>query len=141
MLNEFIEKVISHERADRKCKYTEQKVEIYLNFIGDVAVPTEVRDPFDFESEAKQIAHGEQVQKRRQYYRNYYKKCKENGVKTLAELDTRTPKQIAADDAEKKATQRERRREYERKYHRKKTAEKRAALDAIGAGEDSETAA
>ena len=65
MLNEFIEKVIVHERTDRKCKFTEQKVEIYLNFIGDFVVPVEMRDPLDLEAEAKQIAHGEQVQKRR----------------------------------------------------------------------------
>jgi len=28
-------------------------------------VPVEMRDPLDLEAEAKQIAHGEQVQKRR----------------------------------------------------------------------------
>ena len=142
MLNEFIGRVVVHERAYRKCKYTEQKVEIYLNFIGDFVVPTEVRDPLDLEEESKQIAHGEQVQNRRQYYRDYYKKCKDNGVKTLAELDARTPEQIAADDAEKRAKKREHRRKYEREYHRKKVAEKLAALAAAdGVDEDTDTAA
>ena len=55
--------------------------------MGDFAMSAELRDPIDLEAEAKQLAHGEQVQKRRQYYRDCYKKCKENGVKTLAELD------------------------------------------------------
>jgi len=125
MLNEFIEMVIVHERADRKCKFTEQKVEIYLNFIGDFAIPAEAREPIDLEEEAKQIAHGEHVQKRRQYYRDYYKKCKENGVRTLAELDKRTPAQLDADETEKREKQRQHYVEYQREYSRKNAEAKR----------------
>jgi hypothetical protein len=125
MLNEFVERVVVHERADKKCKHTEQRIDIYLNFIGDFAVPHEARDPLDLEEEARQEAHSASVQKRRQYHRDYYRKCKENGVKTLAELDKRTPEQIAADEAEKLEQQKELRREYEREYHRRKSAEKR----------------
>jgi len=125
MLNEFIERVIVHERADRNCKFTEQKVEILLNFIGDFAIPIEARDPLDLVEEAEQIAHGEHVQKRRQYYRDYYKKCKENGVLTLAELDKRTPEQVAADKAEKREKQRQHYVEYQREYSRKNADAKR----------------
>jgi len=131
MLNEFIQRVVVHERADVKCKYTEQKVDIYLNFISDFAIPLEARDPVDIEQEAKREAHGEHVKKRRQYYRDYYNKCKDNGVRTLAELDKRTSEQVAADEAEKKRQQRERRREYEREYHRRKKAEKQEATATV----------
>jgi len=127
MLNEFVERVVVHERADKKCKYTEQQIDIYLSFIGDFVVPIEARDALDLEAEAERAAHGERVQKRRQYYRDYYQRCKENGVKTLAELDKRTPEQIAADEEEKREKQKEHRREYEREYHRRKSAEKRTA--------------
>jgi hypothetical protein len=38
MLNEFVEKIVVHE-ADRTSGKRAQKVDIYLNFIGDFYVP------------------------------------------------------------------------------------------------------
>jgi uncharacterized HAD superfamily protein len=127
MLNEFVECVHVHERAEKKCKYTEQKVDIYLSFIGDFAVPVEALNPLEIEEEAKKAAHAEKVQKRRRYYRDYYQRRKENGGKPLTPEETRTAEQIAVDEAAKRKVQRERRREYEREYHRKKAAERRLA--------------
>ena len=46
-------------------------------------------------------------------------------MKTLAELDTRTPEQIAADDATKKEKQRERYINYQREYSLKNAEAKR----------------
>ena len=126
MLNEFVERVLVYERADKKCKYTEQKVEIFFSFIGDFTVPLEARDPLDLEEEAKQKAHAEKVIKHRPYSYDYYLRRKANGGKPLTPEETRTPEQIAADEKEKREKKRERRREYEREYHRKKAAEKRA---------------
>jgi len=131
MLNSFVDRVLVHEREEKKVRYTRQKVEIFFSFIGDFTVPAEAREPLDLETEAEREAHGEHVVKRRQYYRDYYNKCKENGVRTLAELDTRTPEQVAADEAEKRERQRERRREYEREYHRRKSSERQDAAAAV----------
>jgi hypothetical protein len=42
IINEFIDKIVVHERADKGCRITEQKIDIYLNFIGDFAAPKEL---------------------------------------------------------------------------------------------------
>lgn len=112
MLNVFVERIIVHERAERKVRYTEQKVEIYFNFIGDFAVPIEAYDPIDIEEDVKQRLHIEKVKNRREYARDYYQKRKANGGKPLTPQDTRTPEQKAADEAEKSKKHREGRREY-----------------------------
>jgi len=45
MLNEFVEKIIVHERERKFAEHTAQKVEVHLNFIGKFAVPQEEIDP------------------------------------------------------------------------------------------------
>lgn len=45
MLNEFVNKIIVHERARKGCRDTTQEVEIHLNFIGQFSVPEETIAP------------------------------------------------------------------------------------------------
>ena len=40
MLNEFVEKIIVHERDRKGSTNTTQKIEIYSNFIGEYIPPT-----------------------------------------------------------------------------------------------------
>ena len=140
ILNEFIDRVVVHERAEKKVKFTQQKVEIFLSFIGDFSIPDEAREAQDIDAEAEQEAHAKRVISRRQYYRDYYAKCQKNGVRILADLDKRTPEQIAADDAVKREEQRAQRREYEREYHRKKAEEKRAVKADVESDAEAATA-
>jgi hypothetical protein len=118
MLHEFVQKIVVHERAEKKRVFTTQKVEIHLNFIGQYAPPIlpdeEEQDPVQTERERK-----------REYHREYQRRRKENGGKPLILGDTRTLEQVAADDAEKKEKQKAYNREYQREWHRKKAREKR----------------
>jgi len=113
--------VDSAERAEKKVQYTEQKVEIFFNFIGDFVLP-----PEEIKLCAEDIArkeHAEQVQRRREYYRDYYRKRKENGGKPVT--PARTPEQIETDEL----ASREKLRAYQREYQRKWRQRKRAATD------------
>ena len=40
MLNEFVEKILVHERDRKGSADTTQKIEIYFNFIGEYIPPT-----------------------------------------------------------------------------------------------------
>lgn len=40
MLNEFVEKIVVHERDRKGSADTTQKIEIYFNFIGEYIPPT-----------------------------------------------------------------------------------------------------
>jgi isopentenyl diphosphate isomerase/L-lactate dehydrogenase-like FMN-dependent dehydrogenase len=120
MLNEFVEKIVVHERAEKKVMYTEQKIEIYFNFIGSLTVPKEM----SAEEIAAEEKRRERFLKGREYHREHYRKCKEAGVKRLGDLDTRTPEQKAADEAAEKARQREHYRNYQHEYHLKRADEK-----------------
>jgi hypothetical protein len=85
MLGEFVEKIIVHERADKWRRYTGQQVDIYLNFIGNFAVPQAVI-AVDDDARTVELAK----QKRHDYYREYARQRKANGGKPLTPPDTRT---------------------------------------------------
>jgi len=55
MLNEFVEKIVVHERDRKGCIDTTQKVEIYLNFIGAFEVPQEHIDPAVFAEQEEEL--------------------------------------------------------------------------------------
>ena len=121
MLNEFVDKIIVHERAEKKVMYTEQRIEIYFNFIGSLIIPKEQ----SAEELAEEAERWERFLKQREYSREYYRKCKEAGVKKLGDLDTRTPEQKAEDEASEKARQREHYLNYQREYSLKNAEAKR----------------
>ena len=129
MLHEFVQKIVVHERAEKRVHCTTQKVEIFLSFIGKFDVPRaepEADDP-------AVIAEWEARERRRLYFREYQRKRKANGGKPLTPEDTRTPEQKAADKAAKREKQKAYNREYQREYQRKLARQKREAAQATTA--------
>ena len=118
MINSFVEKIIVHERADKGCQITEQKIEIHLNFIGDFIVP---REPDPAADMAKLMLDAEGA-KRRQYHRDYNRRRKENGGNPLT---AKTPEERVAFESERKEKSKLYQREYQREWQRKKAREKR----------------
>jgi DNA invertase Pin-like site-specific DNA recombinase len=125
MLNEFIERIVVHERAEKWCIHTEQQVDIYLNFIGNFDIPILP------DEEQRRREETEKRLKKREYHREYKRRRAANGGKPLTPEDARTPEQIAADEAAKaekwKLYHREYMREYARKHYRPKREPKTAA--------------
>lgn len=119
MLNEFIERIVVHERGEKWCRHTEQQVDVYLNFIGNFDIPVQ--------PEAEQRRQEELAAKikRRVYHREYQRRRAANGGKPLTPEDARAPGQIAADEAEKKEKWKAYNCEYQREYQRKLAREKR----------------
>jgi len=72
MIHEFIEKIIVHE-ADKSSGEREQRVDIYLNFIGKFDIPAPVPTPEEIAEEEKQRRKREQ---RREAQRRYAAKQK-----------------------------------------------------------------
>jgi hypothetical protein len=129
MLHEFVQKIVVHERAEKRVRYTTQQVEVFLNFIGKFDAP--VAEPEAADPAA--IAEREAKDKRRLYDREYQRKRKANGGKPLTPEDTRTPEQKAADEAAKREKWKAYNREYQREYQRKLAREKREAAQATTA--------
>jgi DNA invertase Pin-like site-specific DNA recombinase len=77
MLNEFVEKIIVHERDRRGAIDTSQKVEIHLNFIGEYEVPKDAIDPAVL---AAQEEEERKTLERREQLHQAYLKRKESGV-------------------------------------------------------------
>jgi hypothetical protein len=123
MLHEFIRKIVVCERAEKNKRFTTQKVKIHLNFIEEYTPPI---DPTAIAEEAPDPDQAERERKR-DYFSEYYYRRKENGGKPLTPEDTRTPEQVAADEAARKEKWKLYQREYQREYQRKKAREKREA--------------
>jgi hypothetical protein len=131
MLNEFVDKIIVHEAAGVGYMRT-QKVEIFLNFIGDFSVPGQeetVPEPVG------------PVEHQRAIWRAYYHRHKEKirmeqakraGAKKaakLAALPVKTPEEIEAEKEEKLRKHREYHRNYQREWQRGRKETK--AIDKI----------
>jgi len=136
MLNEFVERINVNEREDKGCRYTKQKIEIILNFIGVFDVPIKV-DP---DEEAVRIERKDHVIKRRLYHREYQRRRKANGGKPLTLPDMRTAEERTAEKAIKAEHHKEKMREYYRNNKdkwvvsgAKRNAKKRAERAAIKA--------
>jgi hypothetical protein len=121
MIAEFIQKIIVHERAEKNKKFTKQKVEIYFNFIDDFTpTPEELAD-----DESVPDLGSPEVVRKREYHRDYHRRRRANDGKPLTPPDTRTPEEIAVDEAAKKEKQKAYNREYQREWHRRKARERR----------------
>ena len=106
MLNEFVEKIIVHERDRRGSADTTQKIEIYFNFIGEYIPPTMMPQeptPEELEELRKKEARKDRL------HQNYLKR-KANGKQKEYEERTKAKKkaeienkkeQIRAEDREK----------------------------------------
>ena len=76
MINEFIEKIVVHERDRKGCINTERAVEIHLNFVGEYKVPEEPADP---ETLARQEEEKRQLIALQDKRHTAYLKRKESG--------------------------------------------------------------
>lgn len=106
MLNEFVEKIIVHERDRKGSADTTQKIEIYFNFIGEYIPPTMAEKeptPEELEEMRKKEARKDRL------HQNYLKR-KANGKQKEYEERTKAKKkaqiesqkeQIRAEDREK----------------------------------------
>jgi len=133
MLNEFVEKIIVHERDSKGCVDTEQQVDIYLNFIGEFEIPKEAIDPAIL---AEQEETKRKKEARRQQLHENYLRLKAAGK--IEEYEQRKrekraagipPRPIAKTD-EEKAARDIRRKEKQKEYGRARTERERAKREA-----------
>ena len=75
MLNEFVEKIVVHERDRKGCQDTTQEVEIYFNFVGKY-VPPHFRETSMTTEDQEAIRKKEECRDR--LHRNYLRR-KANG--------------------------------------------------------------
>lgn len=75
MLNEFVEKIVIHERDRKGSVNGDQKIEIYFNLIGQF-IPPSMEQP---ELTPEQIAEMQKKEKIRERQHQYYLKRKANG--------------------------------------------------------------
>ena len=65
MINEFVNKIVVHEREDKGCRISPQRVELHFNYIGEFksAEPTQA-DSLKWEEERARREHRRAIQKR-----------------------------------------------------------------------------
>lgn len=98
MLNEFVDKILVHERDRKGCRETTQEVEIYFNFVGRFVPPTYVK-PEPTPEELEEIRKREE--RREKLHQNYLKR-KANGKQK--EYEERTKAKVKAElEAKKQA--------------------------------------
>ena len=76
MINEFVEKIIIHERDRKGGQTSKQKIEIYFNFIGNYEVP---KEELSEEEQSKLEEEERKINERRDRLHQNYLKRKANG--------------------------------------------------------------
>ena len=76
MINEFVEKIIIHERDRKGSQTSKQKIEIYFNFIGNYEVP---KEELSEEEQSKLEEEERKINERRDKLHQNYLKRKANG--------------------------------------------------------------
>ncbi|OHO25010.1 recombinase family protein [Streptococcus sp. HMSC034B04] len=76
MINEFVEKIIIHERDRKGSQTSKQKIEIYFNFIGNYEVP---KEELSEEEQSKLEEEEQKINERRDKLHQNYLKRKANG--------------------------------------------------------------
>ena len=93
MLNEFVEKILVHERAEKGKRDTTQDVDIYFNFIGRYIPPTfKTRELTPEEQEEKR-----QTDERREKYHQAYLQRKASGSQKRYEDKVKAEKKAELD--------------------------------------------
>ena len=93
MLNEFVEKILVHERAEKGKRDTTQDVDIYFNFIGRYIPPTiKTRELTPEEQEEKR-----QTDERREKYHKAYLQRKASGSQKRYEDKVKAEKKAEMD--------------------------------------------
>ena len=75
IINEFVEKILVHERDQKGSQTANQKVEIYFNFIGDYEAPKEELS----EEEIQKLKEEEKERERKDRLHQNYLNRKANG--------------------------------------------------------------
>ncbi|MFR6598234.1 MAG: DUF4368 domain-containing protein [Finegoldia magna] len=76
MINEFVEKIVVHERDRKGSQTSKQKIEIYFNFIGNYEVP---KEELSEEERSKLEEEERKINERRDRLHQNYLKRKANG--------------------------------------------------------------
>ncbi|MBU5669320.1 recombinase family protein [Peptoniphilus sp. MSJ-1] len=76
MINEFVDKIIIHERDRKGSQTSKQKIEIYFNFIGNYEVP---KEELSEEEQSKLEEEERKINERRDRLHQNYLKRKANG--------------------------------------------------------------
>ena len=76
MINEFVEKIIIHERDRKGSQTSKQKIEIYFNFVGNYEVP---KEELSEEERSKLEEEERKINERRDRLHQNYLKRKANG--------------------------------------------------------------
>ena len=76
MINEFVEKIIVHERDRKGSQTSKQKIEIYFNFIGNYELP---KEELTEEERLKLDDKERKINERKDRLHQNYLKCKANG--------------------------------------------------------------
>lgn len=76
IINEFVEKIIIHERDRKGSQSSKQKIEIYFNFIGNYEVP---KEELSEEEQSKLEEEERKINERRDRLHQNYLKRKANG--------------------------------------------------------------
>jgi hypothetical protein len=74
MINEFVEKIVVHEREEPMVHSSPQRIEIHLNFVGELALPEIVQLPG-----TEELAEQGRREKERERNRRRYQERKERG--------------------------------------------------------------
>jgi len=88
-INEFISKLVVHERDAKRARQTIQHVEVYFNYIGKFENElTELAEPTEQELERmRKDIENEQLEKRRAYHRAYYKEYRAKNLEKHREYE------------------------------------------------------
>ena len=94
MLNEFVEKILVHERDRKWSRYSPQEVEIYFNFVGKYIPPTMQTATLTPEEQEAIRKREERSDRQHQYYllrkasgkQQKHNRCKANDTTINAEI-------------------------------------------------------
>ena len=128
ILNEYIDKVVVYE-ADKSSGRREQRVDIFLNFIGKFEIQGQAEPaPFDPKEHRK-------AQFRAYYHRNKEKilseKMKKRNAEKAAKLaaqPVKTPEELVIEENARKERKKAYQREYQREWQRKKREQEQKAI-------------
>ena len=88
-INEFISKIVVHERDVKRAKYAVQRVEVYFNYIGKFENEvTELTEPTEQERERmREEIENAKLEKQRAYHRDYSKEYRAKNLEKHREYD------------------------------------------------------
>ena len=104
-INEFISKIVVHERDVKRAKYAVQRVEVYFNYIGKFENEvTELTEPTEQERERmREEIENAKLEKQRAYHRAYSKEYRAKNLEKHREYDRMKAREYRARKKEQAA--------------------------------------